>query len=389
MKRRLTQQFCRDVRPGSKTRTHGDGRGGHGLTLMVTPSGAKCWYQRIILDGTAVNIGLGGFPDVSLAQARDRAVTNRAKVIAGEDPRRPRTARPRLRTAAGGATLGECMDAVMAAMAPRWKNAAKTEAQWRSSLRRVPGLLAMPVAEVTAPIALETLQAVMNGTPTVAKDLRARLAKGVNRAVVQGLRADNPFDLIGPELVEPRGMRGNHASMPPGQVPAAVAAMLAADTPSTLALAFQVATAMRPMEAHRARWSEIDGKGSVWTIPASRMKAGAEHRVPLSALACAVLERARRHSGGALVFPAPRGGLMALSRPAQTMTALGFDAFTAHGFRASFKTWAGESGQERELAELSLAHRIGDAVEQAYARSDLLQRRRAVMDAWSAHLLAR
>ncbi len=380
---KLTARFCASVRPAATVTSHGDGRGGHGLRLRVMPNGSKNWYQTVRLHDRGVNLGLGGFPEVSLPEARLIAVQNYVKAKAGRDPRQNVRQGGAQRTGPRSETLGEYMDQVIRARRSRWKDPRTMESHWRGSLKHASPLLVMPVSEVTPGVALNVLEPMMLTRPTVALQLRSRLAEALDRAVIDGLRPDNPFKTIARHLVVPRGSnRNHHKALPYADVPAAVAKLVAMDSPCTLALAFQILTAVRPGEALGARRSEV--VGDVWTIPASRMKAGREHRVPLSAPALGILARAHSLATGELVFPAPRGGTLHPARASKTVREMGIGG-TPHGFRSSFRDWCAETGKPRELAEAALAHTVA-GVEGSYFRSDLFERRRTLMDSWGEYV---
>ena len=383
----LTPRFCKSVKPTSAVKSYGDGPRGRGLRLRVLPSGAKNWYQVLKRNGERITLGLGSYPDVSLTAARDLAAANHLKVKAGGDPRRVRATRSRKPAATAApsrqTTLAECVEQVIDRKRREWKNPRVMERQWRGSLEHVAVLLAMPAGEVSTADALPVLERLSADVPTTARTVCSRLAEATDRAVLLGLRSDNPFRTVAKVIATKNG-RSHHSSMPYADVPAAVAKLIAADSPKALAAAFQILTAARPTEAVQARWDEIDGDAGVWTIPGDRMKAGREHRVPLSAAAVRVLDMARAHARNGLVFPAPQGGSMKSSRLREALDAAGV-AHTAHGFRSSFRDWCAESGKPREVAEAALAH-VVRGVEGAYFRTDLFERRRKVMDEWGEYV---
>ncbi|MYE23139.1 MAG: DUF4102 domain-containing protein [Gammaproteobacteria bacterium] len=383
----LTAKFCASVKARKSVKSYGDGRGGHGLRLIVRPAGSKAWYQKLYYAGAYINVGLGSFPDVGLQDARERAMRNRLAVKDGQDPRRQdpfavslgAESAPAFRKPSVGATVAELVDGVIAAKRGEWKNAERMESQWRSSLKHAPGLMAMKAAEVTPADVLATLEPLAAKLPTVAPAVKSRLGEAMDRAVVLGLRQDNPVSVV--KLPKRKG--GNFAAMPWKDVPKAVATLLAADEPMAYALAFQILTAARSSEALGLRTGEVEG--DLWTVPGERMKAKREHRVPLSPQALSVLEQAKPHGVGTIAFPGKRGSVRNGGSHTETMRRYGLEG-TAHGFRSAFRDWCAEQGEPRELAEAALAHVVG-GVEGAYFRSDLLERRRELMNRWGAFVL--
>ena len=397
--KRLTEARCKGAKPADKTRALGDGRDGHGLTLRILPTGSRAWVQRLTFNRQTTNIGLGGYPAIGLKEARELATANWHKAKGGVDPRpareraRPRSARE-LRIEEGTATLDDCLVEAVNARREGWKPTARAKqaGDWLTSARgHVPGLMRRRLRDL-AP--REVAAAFRTIPPVMARRLHPRLSAAVAWGEVMGQRDENladPFARarqavpIGPVRHVPR------KSLPPCEVGAALAKVRewgeTCPRFATRAMAMElvVLTGVRIGEAYGAVWGEFDG--DVWEIPADRMKAKSAHRVPLSGPVLDVLRRAReRNPNDALVFPSPRDGTaMKSARAGETLKACGVEA-DAHGFRSSFRDWCGESGVDRELAELCLAHAIGNQVEQAYKRSDLLQRRRVVMAEWADYL---
>lgn len=395
---KLTESKVRAAKPArGKVRTIGDGRGGNGLTLRILPSGSKSWTQRVTVAGKATTVSIGAWPGVSLKDARDEAKLNAAKALVGADPRQPRqpkrAATPRLRRIEDGkATLDDCLVGVVEDRRADWKASSRSKQtrDWLSARNHVGPLLKRPVREITAAEARDALRPVYDTSRVVGRRIRRQLAAAVRWAMADGLCDEdrsNPFEVAAERLPRKAPKHEPRKALCYRDVPDALATLRtwgeSKPRYATRALAMELIalTGVRVKEAYGAMWDEFDG--GVWTIPAERMKAEEEHTVPLSRAALDVLERARSLTGGeGLVFPSPRDGLaFRSSRAGETLKLAGIDCH-AHGFRSSFRTWCGESGHDREIAELCLAHRIGNAVEQAYVRSDYLERRRVVMDAW-------
>ena len=368
---------------------YGDGRNGLGLSLLVKPSGAKSWTQRLTIAGARRDIGLGGFPRVSLADARKRARANAEAVAEGKDPRAPKRApmpsMPTFREAARA-----CHDINR----PRWRNS-KHAANWLATLENhaMPALGDMPVDRITRQDVIGVLEPIWTKTPETARRVRQRMRAVMRWVVAHGHREDNPAgEGIDGALPPMPANRTHFRALPYQEVPEALETV-AASTAGVAAKAcfeFLVLTATRSGEARGAHWDEIDVDARLWTIPAERMKGGVAHRVPLSEAAIAALEEAaplRDESG--LVFPSPVGGRqlsdMTLTKVLRS-TGLA-DRATVHGFRSSFRDWAAERTSASWAAmELSLAHNVGSAVERAYSRSDLLEARRALLEAWGEYV---
>ena len=382
--KKLTAAFVSRVRPQPRVKAYGDGRGGFGLTLHVHPTGVKSWQQRILINGRQTNIGLGKYPAVPLAHARATALDNVRLVRRGGDPRRRGRAIP---------TVVEMVEKVIARDAPTWRNPERTAQEWRDAFRRHASDLGQrPVDEVTSAECTAVLGALWNDRRDTASKLRQRLSAIFKLVVAEGRRDDNPVDAAYAALPNRRGdaqRKRHHAAVPHGEVAAALEAVDASDAwaGAKLALRFLVLTAARSGEVRGADWGEIDLGRAVWTVPAERMKAGVEHRVPLSTGALDVVRDAAAAGGsGPLLFPTVRGKRMydnALSKLLRDEGVAG----VPHGFRSSFRDWAAERTDfPRTVVEAALAHRVADRVEAAYFRSDLFDRRRDLMQAWSDYL---
>ena len=362
--------------------------GDAGLYLYVRERAgnvSKQFVQRLTIHGKRVDIGLGSTKWMPLTDARATAQANRRIARTGGDPRKGRSTVP---------TFTDGVEPVIAIQRGGWRNAGKSEAQWRASLRdyAMPRLGAMPVDRITVADVLAVLVPIWHDKHETARRVRQRIGKVMDWAVAQGHRPDNP---AGPALSAALPSNGHHRThhraLPYSGVGGALAAVRAsAAFPTTkLAFAFLVLTAARSGEARGATWAEVDMDAAVWTVPGERIKSGRLHRVPLTLAALDVLREAAayRDSSG-LVFPSARGRVMSDATIGKLLTENGVDA-VPHGFRSSFRGWAAErTNIPREVCELALAHVNSDAAERAYQRSDLFERRRDLMDAWARFLAA-
>jgi integrase len=372
------------TRPGR----HSDGGG---LYLFISRDAKvlrRRWVFRFTQDRKAREMGLGPANGVSLAEARKLAAAARSEVANGRDPIEARDAGRR--ASQGRKTFGECAVALIAAKQSEWRNARHRQ-QWRVTLETycVP-IWAMPVDEVDTEAVLGVLRPLWQTRAETASRLRGRIEAVLDGAKAQGLRqGENPARWRGhlDKLLPKRQKlsRGHFAAMPYPDVPEFIDKLREREATAAMGLEFLILTAARSGEVLGARWSEIDLESKVWTIPAARMKAGREHRVPLSGRAMAILTRLAEAKTGEHVFSGQRPG-KPLSPASLTMALrrLQINRATIHGFRSSFRDWAGnETHFPRELAEAALAHVIGDKSEQAYRRSDALEKRRTLMEAWA------
>ena len=352
---------------------------GQGLYLDVQPSGSRSWVQRLAVHGRRREIGLGGFPLVSLDEARGRALENRRLARAGGDP----AAR---RRAAGEPTFADAAERVWRQLRPGWRSP-RYRRDWLSGLTRVafPFMGRTPVGAVTTADVIDTLRPVWHARPTTARRVLQRIGLVMEWAVAMGYRVANPCGRVDLVLGRQRHRVRHMPALPHREVAGAIAAVRGSGARPVVKLAFEllVLTAARSGEVRGAEWREIDQVAAVWTIPASRMKTGRDHRVPLCGRARAVLVEARALAPGSpLVFPTSRG------RPLKDMALSGLlkqlgIAAVPHGFRSSFRDWAAEeTDHPREVVEAALAHSVRNPVEAAYARSDLFERRRRLMDDW-------
>ena len=384
------------LRPLQIERFKGPGKlsDGNGLYLVVGLNGSRTWVFRYTRQGQAVELGLGAVASVPVKQARAAAADLRGALAAGEDPRAHR-ARQRQLVAlkhARSVTFEKAAEQYIEANKAGWRNA-KHGAQWTATLKRYayPVFGNSAVADVTVADVLRVLLPIWSTKPETASRLRGRIEAVLDYGRVHGWReGENParwkggLEMTLPARGKVRRIK-HHAAMPYVEVPALLKTLAVADGVAPLALRFVILTAIRTGEAIGARWSEFDTAARLWTIPADRMKAGREHRVPLSDQACEVLEQLPRMSEW--VFPGRKAktGLSNMSL-LQTLRRIDKGDVTTHGFRSSFRDWAAEqTAFPREVIESALAHTIGSQVELAYLRSDLLEKRRALMAAWGRH----
>ena len=381
---KLTETFVQRVKPDSRPRTYGDGRGGHGLTLHAQANGAKWWYQRLRINGQPANVGLGGYPLVTLPEARHAALRNAQIAQDGGDPRPGKRPVP---------TVAETLAAVIQRDAPTWRHPETTAANWRNVLRRhASDILDLRVDEVTSADCIAALAPLWNTKRETGRKAKRRLSAIFKLAIAEGHRSDNPIDQASAALPNRRGEQQRvrrQAALPYDQVADALSVVAATNVwlGTKLAFRFLVLTAARSGEVRGATWAEVDFDDALWTIPPTRMKAGDKHRVPLSDATLAVLSEAQAIADDSgLLFPSARGKPMSDVTLSKLLRENQVPA-VPHGFRSSFRDWAAEqTAFPRAVMEAALAHRIADEVEAAYFRSDLLQKRRDLMQQWADYL---
>ena len=381
----LNPAFVRAVTPGHRPRRYRDG---NGLYLLVAPGargGGKSWVQRLTVHGRAREFGLGSFKDVSLKEARAIALENRRIARSGGDPGAAG------RRTGGAPVFADALETVIAIRQPGWKGGPHVAGLWRASLRRhaFPRIGRKRVDAITTADVMAVLAPIWTTTPGMARKVRQRIGAVMKWAVAEGYRDDNPAgDAVVAALPGVKVRPTHRRALPYAEVAAAVAAVRGCARASAARLSFEFAVlcAARPGEARRARWEDIDLDTATWTIPASAMKSNRTHRVPLSDRAVAVLGEAGAGCTG-WVFPSPvTGGPFADNWLRELLTALGIAA-NPHGFRSSFRDWAAENTDApRAVMEAALAHVIPDATEAAYARSDLFEHRRTLMQQWADYL---
>ncbi len=391
MARTTNRLTARGILTLKKPGRHADGGG---LYLSISPDGSRRRWVYLFRwrepgqtgAGKLREMGLGSAGNVSLARARELATVARSQVANGVNPLTVRDVHPEKRMP----TFSEMAEEVVSSLEAGWKNP-KHRDQWRMTLTRycVP-IESVPVDQVTTEQVLAILKPLWAKVPETASRLRGRIEKVLDAARAKGHRtAENPARWRGHlDHLLPRRQkltRGHHKALPYREVPDFVARLRKSGSMSALCLEFTILTAARSGEAMGAPWSEIDLARGMWSVPRSRMKAGREHRVPLSARACAILAGLSEARQGDLVFPGSRPGRplsnMALEMVLRRMEV---DA-TVHGFRSAFRDWAAEqTSAPREVTEAALAHANTDKVEAAYFRTDLFEKRRMLMDQWSA-----
>ena len=370
---------------------HGDG---DGLYFYISRSGAKSWVQRIVVDGRRRDIGLGAYPDVSLAGARSIAHDNRAAVAEGRDPvSEKRVAREASRKQTPSIpTFAEACSHVIELRRPTWSNAKHAD-QWKNTLATYahPLIGSKPVDEISSADVLAVLTPIWTVKSETASRVRQRMETIFDWAIAQGWRLDNPAGRsilkVLPKLPK---VKKHHPALPYAEVPAALEQIResTADLVTKLSFEFLMLTAARSGEVRLADWSEIDWESRTWTIPAIRMKARREHRVPLTGRALEVLSESRTlyAEDSMFVFPAHSGRPLSNMVYVSLLRRLGIPA-VAHGFRSSFKDWCIEcTDTPWVVGEAALAHNLGNSTETAYARSDLFERRRGLMEAWTDFL---
>ena len=384
----LSASFVARAGPGR----YGDGgRGGHGLSLLVKTriNGrlAKSWSQRVRLPGHSryTNLGLGLWPVVTLARARQVCIENLQAIHDGRDPREP-----------GIPTFADAVEEVIKLHSPTWRGA-KTENDWRASMTNFASPVArLPVNLIKTPQLLNIIAPIWHKKPEIARRVRQRIAAVMKWAAAMGYLKANPADALDALLpaANGNGVRTvHHKALDWRKVPAALRTISDSEAwwGARLGLLFLAHTATRSGEIRMSRWGELSLSGKLWTCPAERTKSGRPLRVPLSEPALRLLMLAREHAPHGpdrLVFPARRGWGkvpmrdLAFSRLMASLKIAG----VPHGFRSSFRDWAAEHGVNHATAEACLAHQNPDKTVSAYMRSDLLDARRPVMASWSAFL---
>ena len=374
----LSPAFIRSAPPGR----HADG---NGLYLFVQPSGTRSWIQRLLIRGRRRELGLGSVALVPLAEAREKALANRKLAREGGDPLAEK------RRSQGIPTFAEAAMRVLEQKQGGWRNPRHAR-EWQSSLRRFafPRIGKMPVSEVTSADLLEILTPLWHRKVDTAKRVRQRLRAVLEWAVAMEYRIDNSCDRIGPVLGPQKDVTEHMQAVPHREVAAVIRRVRTSTAlpAARLALEFLVLTAARWGEVRWAEWEEIDRDGRVWTVPARRAKTNRRHRVPLCGRALEILDAARAlgEGDGPLVFTHGGGRPLHDSAVRRLLRQLGIAA-VPHGFRSTFRDWAAEeTGHPREVIEAALAHVVRNRVEAAYARSDLFERRRVLMDDWARYL---
>ena len=366
---------------------------GLGLTLRVAPTGGKRWVLRATIDGKQRNIGLGGYPAVSLSEARRATQDTQQAIRDGADPVAEREeAKAAARAKAAIPTFREVSEQVIALRRPTWSSERHAK-QWTESLtlHAYPRIGAKRVDTITTSDVLNVLEPLWLAKPETGSRVKQRIKTVLDYTVARGWRADNPSNgALDAALARRPRLQAHHPALPYASVPAAVAAIRGSNArPATrLGFEFLILTAARAGEVVGADWSEVDLEARTWTVPAARMKARREHRVPLSERAVELLEETRdRFGGGGLVFPSNRRqGALSNEAFRMTLNRLGIDA-VPHGFRSSFRDWLGEcTSASWAVAEACLAHSSGERASLGYHRTDYLEQRRPIMQEWANYL---
>ncbi|WP_088100249.1 site-specific integrase [Xanthomonas retroflexus] len=379
MARPINRLSARAVQTVTKQGYHADGGG---LYLLVKPTGSKSWVLRFRRGGRLREMGLGSTQVVSLQEARAAALEHRKRLAGGEDPIDTRRA-----ARSAGSTFGQAAEAYIDAHRAGWKNNAQAD-QWAQSLRDYGPAESMPIAQVDTALVMACLKPIWSSKTETATRVRGRIERVLDWAKVHGLReGDNPARWRGhlenllpkPSKVKP--VR-HHAAMPYVDVPAFVARLCEREAKSRRALRFTILTAARTEEVTGSTWDEFDLDAMLWTVPASRMKGGREHVVPLTDAAAAILTPLCRKappfalSENAMLYLVQKAAPKGLGLP-----------FTVHGFRSSFRDWAAETTDHaNEVVEMALAHAIRNKAEAAYRRGQLLDKRRSLMEQWATYL---
>ncbi|MCW5715715.1 MAG: integrase arm-type DNA-binding domain-containing protein [Bauldia sp.] len=400
-------QVRADLEPGK----YHDG-GGLGLYLRVEKNGTRFWVQRVTIGGARRELGLGSPPLITLAAAREKATENKRLILSGGNPLLEK------QKARGALTFAEASERYLAAKLTEFKNE-KHQKQWRSTLETYayPVLAARPVGSIEVADLLRVLQPIWSSKSETASRLRGRVEAVLAWATVSGFRSgDNPARWGG-NLAEllPKQRKGaafgNQPALALADVQRWFCHLSARRETAALALRFLAMTACRSGEVRGMTWAEVSGeigedaiaaKDAIWTIPADRMKMGRTHRVPMTADTITLLQIVTRVDYIPLVFIAPGGGMlsdMALTAVMRRMSEAdekqGGSGFrdprsgrvaVPHGLRSTFRDWAAEQGVDRDLAEMALAHDVGSAVERAYRRSDMFERRRGLLKRWQGFL---
>jgi integrase len=384
---KLTDTKVAKAKPGK----HGDGRN---LWLIVSPSGAKRWEFRYTVGGKSREMSLGPVDLLDLDGARDQALELRKALRDGMDPLAVRNQAKKRRAVTFKEVAEDCIQSLI----PTWTND-KSEGQWRQTLTTYvyPKLGSMNVADITTDDVYAVLEPIWTTKAETAGRLRARIEKVLDRATARRLRnGDNPARLKGNLdhlLAKQSKVKRvkSHAALPYAEMGSFMADLRKREGVAARALEFAILTAARTGEAIGCRWSEIDMTAAVWTIPVERMKARRDHRVPLSEAALALLRDLPRDPESDFVFISPMSKGEPLSNMAllATLKRMKRADLTAHGFRSTFRDWAAEATAYADaVAEMALAHAIGNAVEAAYRRGDLFEKRKRLMTDWASYCAA-
>jgi integrase len=393
MKRRMSRLSVKEVANKKKAGNYCDGGG---LYLQVSESGSKSWVFRYTLNGRDRHMGLGPFHTVSLADARTAAVLCRQSLLRKIDPIAARDAEHARQSleAARSVTFVECATAYIKTHRPSWKNPKHAD-QWTNTIKTYcgPVIGPLPIQEVDTGLVMKVLEPIWTEKPETASRLRGRIESVLDWATVSGYReGENPARWRGhlenllPSLNKKLRVK-HHPALPFNEMGKFMESLRLQEGIAARALEFLILTAARTGETIGAKWEEFDLNTGIWSIPASRMKAGVEHRIPLSNRALEIALALRRARQSDYVFPGQKEG-----KPLTNMAMLGLLKrmgrmdLTVHGFRSSFRDWASEcTNFPREVCEMALAHTIPNQAEAAYRRGDLIEKRWSLMEEWMRH----
>lgn len=391
MPKRVQEMSALQVKRMTRPGLHAVG-GVSGLCLAVGPGDRRCWILRATIGGKRRELGLGAFPDVTLAQAREAARAARQQIREGIDPTAEREAARRalLVEQATRMTFDQCATEVVKVKQAESSNP-KHAAQWESTLATYasPIIGKLPVADIELAHVVQVLEPYWHDKTETMTRVRQRIEAVLSWATARGYReGDNParwrgnLDTVLPKPTKIAKVK-HHAALPIPEMGAFMSGLRQRGGVAARALEFTILTAARSGEVRGATWAEIDLAAKTWTIPADRMKAGRDHRVPLSPAALELLERQPRQQDNNLIFPGVRGGVMSDATMAAVLKRMDVPA-TVHGFRSTFRDWTAEyTSTPHHVAEMALAHTIKNAAEAAYRRGDLLEKRRRLMDQWA------
>lgn len=363
-----------------------------GLLLQVTKTGATSWILRTMVGSKRRDIGLGGFPDVTLAQAREKAREAKEQIKQGIDPVEQRKAAKGLLMAAQarGRTFDDCARQYLKSKTEEFSNP-KHAQQWANTLRdyATPVIGKLPVAAVELPHILKILEPIWSEKTETATRVRGRIESVLAWATVSGYRTgDNParwkgnLDVVLPKPGKIQNVK-HHKALPWQEINEFMTKLRQRDGMAARCLEFTILTGLRSGEVRGAKWDEVDLQARTWTVPAERMKTKKPHTVPLCDDAITLLEQLPRFEGINLVFPGARGGVLSDTGVTKPIRTMGYSV-TVHGFRSTFRDWMAEStNYPHHVAEMALAHAVGNAVERAYRRGDLLAKRTNLMRDWA------
>ncbi len=370
---------------------------GGGLYLQITPAGVKSWLFRYMRQGKARGMGLGPLHTINLAEARSKALACRKLLLDGADPLEAKR-QHRISVALSNAksmTFEQCATAYIAAHKAGWKSE-KHASQWTNTLETYayPIFGKLPVASIDTALVMKVLEPIWTTKTETATRVRGRMESVLNWASVRGYReGENParwkghLDHLLPKRSKVAEVH-HHPALAYADAPDFMVELRQQEGIAAEALEFLILTACRTNEVIGARWKEFDLAEKTWVVPAARMKAGKEHRVPLSPRALTILKGLRKQAQDEFVFPGQQPGKF-LSNMAmlELLKRMKLDGLTVHGFRSTFRDWVGETTNfPREVAEAALAHAIKDKAEAAYARGDLFAKRRRMFENWARYL---